>query len=206
MDASARTGLHEHLREASRASHRALDRHRVLAPLMRSDLTAAQYGDALAALHGVYAPLEAEIDRFLATGAAVFDDASRRKLPQAPVARPAARNAGGRSLVAPKPREPGSGGGLPEGIRRARPRDSEVRAGPSAASRRLRRSRPPRRGREAAARRRRVPPPRPASENPRKFLFPRFVIFQRLASKPKSVEPGPYRAPPSISCLFRGPQ
>jgi heme oxygenase len=81
MDPSARSQLHEHLREASRAAHRALDRHRVLAPLVRTDLTAAQYGDALAALHGVYAPLEAAIDGFLATRSVGFAYDSRRKLP-----------------------------------------------------------------------------------------------------------------------------
>ena len=81
MDSTARSELHEHLREASRAAHRSLDRHPVLAPLVRTDLTAAQYGDALAALRGVYAPLEAAIDRFFAARSTAFDYDSRRKLP-----------------------------------------------------------------------------------------------------------------------------
>ena len=75
------TDLHACLREATKGPHRLLDHHPLLAPLVRDDLTLGQYGDALAALYGVYASLEAGIDRFLATVTALFDYQSRRKLP-----------------------------------------------------------------------------------------------------------------------------
>jgi PAS domain S-box-containing protein len=59
-----RSELHDKLREAAKA-HRLVDHHPLLAPLLRHDLTEGQYGAVLAALHGVYAPLEAGIDDFL---------------------------------------------------------------------------------------------------------------------------------------------
>lgn len=47
--------LHRALRDATKLSHHALDRHPLLAPLLTRELTVMQYGAALAALHGVYA-------------------------------------------------------------------------------------------------------------------------------------------------------
>ena len=81
MANSISSELHDRLRQATKASHRLLDHHPLLAPLVRSDVTPEQYGDALAALYGVYAPLESGIDGFLAVRPALFDYHSRRKLP-----------------------------------------------------------------------------------------------------------------------------
>jgi len=53
----------------------------VLAPLIERELTVAQYGLALAALHGVYAQAEAWVLEFLAEHPDLFDYQSRRKLP-----------------------------------------------------------------------------------------------------------------------------
>jgi heme oxygenase len=52
------SALHSRLREATKASHRELDHHPLLMPLMREGLTAQVYGNCLLALHGVYAPME----------------------------------------------------------------------------------------------------------------------------------------------------
>jgi heme oxygenase len=49
-------------------------------PLVRADLTEAQYGNALAALHGVHASTEPGILGLLATMPGVFDYLARRKL------------------------------------------------------------------------------------------------------------------------------
>ncbi|HIJ63040.1 MAG TPA: biliverdin-producing heme oxygenase [Rhodospirillaceae bacterium] len=73
--------LHARLRLATKALHHLLDHHPVVAPLVRDDLTLEHYGDALAALHGIYAPLEAGIDDFLKTTPGLFDYHPRRKLP-----------------------------------------------------------------------------------------------------------------------------
>ena len=81
MATTVRSDLHECLRQATKASHRLLDHHPLLAPLVRSDLTLVQYGDALTALYGVYAPLEEGIDNFLGIRPALFDYHRRRKLP-----------------------------------------------------------------------------------------------------------------------------
>jgi heme oxygenase len=45
-----RSELHDQLRQAAKAPHRLVDHHPLLAPLIRSELTEKQYGDALAAL------------------------------------------------------------------------------------------------------------------------------------------------------------
>jgi len=50
-------------------------------PLLRSDLSAVQYGDALAALHDIYAQAETWVLGFLAQDSGLFDYRSRRKLP-----------------------------------------------------------------------------------------------------------------------------
>ena len=76
-----RRALHERLREATRAPHRLLDHHPLLAPLVRAEVAPAQYGAALAALHGVHAPLEAAITAFLERHPGLMDYAPRRKLP-----------------------------------------------------------------------------------------------------------------------------
>lgn len=81
MISPPRSDLHARLRLATKALHHLLDHHPVVAPLVRDDLTLDQYGDALAALHGVYAPLEAGIDAFLKTMPGLFDYNPRRKLP-----------------------------------------------------------------------------------------------------------------------------
>lgn len=51
--------LHARLREATRAAHHHLDHHPLLAPLLRHDLSLADYARALAALHAPQASLEA---------------------------------------------------------------------------------------------------------------------------------------------------
>lgn len=73
--------LHRVLRDATKLSHHALDRHPLLAPLMTRELTVKQYGAALAALHGVYAQAEDLILAFLDQRPGQFDYRSRRKLP-----------------------------------------------------------------------------------------------------------------------------
>jgi heme oxygenase len=73
--------LQRQLRQATRLAHHALDHHPILAPLLRTDLNVIQYGDALAALHGVYARTEAWVLDFLEHNPGLFDYRSRRKLP-----------------------------------------------------------------------------------------------------------------------------
>jgi len=72
--------LHQRLRQATKQPHHVLDHHPLLAPLIRPDVTVAQYGDALAALHGVQCGAEASILAFLAEHRDVFDYTQRRKL------------------------------------------------------------------------------------------------------------------------------
>lgn len=79
LDASSE--LHHRLRQATKCPHRALDHHPLLAPLVRQDLTVDQYGQALAALHGVHAATEADILSFLKAHPGLFDYHTRRKLP-----------------------------------------------------------------------------------------------------------------------------
>jgi len=73
--------LHLRLRQATKLAHHALDRHPILTPLLRADLSVAQYGDALAALHGVYAQAEDWIRTFLEQHPGLFNYSVRRKLP-----------------------------------------------------------------------------------------------------------------------------
>ena len=80
-DTSPPSELHRLLREATKLPHHSLDHHPVLLPLLRSDLSAVQYGDALAALHNIYAQSEAWVFDFLSQNAGLFDYRSRRKLP-----------------------------------------------------------------------------------------------------------------------------
>lgn len=72
--------LHAQLRQATKSVHHALDHHPLLAPLLRQDLSLAQYGNALAALHGVQVQAEVGIDVFLAAQPGLFDYGPRRKL------------------------------------------------------------------------------------------------------------------------------
>jgi heme oxygenase len=81
MSKTIRSELHDKLRQTAKTPHRLVDHHPLLAPLLRDDLTERQYGDALAALHAVYAPLEAGIDDFLRIRPGLFDYHTRRKLP-----------------------------------------------------------------------------------------------------------------------------
>ncbi|PKU26332.1 biliverdin-producing heme oxygenase [Telmatospirillum siberiense] len=73
--------LHACLREATKGPHRHLDHHRLLAPLVRDDLTVEQYGKALAVLHSVFVPLEDGITRFLGSRPETFDYRLRCKIP-----------------------------------------------------------------------------------------------------------------------------
>ena len=59
--------------------HHDLDHHPLLAPLVGPALSRSKYGDALSALHGVYAPAEAWVMTFLGQHPRLFD--YQRKLP-----------------------------------------------------------------------------------------------------------------------------
>jgi heme oxygenase len=72
-------GLHARLRDATQAAHRALDHHPVLAPLVRADLTRAQYGLALSALHGIQASVESAILDFMVRHPQAFNYVARRR-------------------------------------------------------------------------------------------------------------------------------
>lgn len=52
------------LRDGTREGHRALDRHPLLVPLTRTPLSQADYGRALAALHGPHRAIEAALGAF----------------------------------------------------------------------------------------------------------------------------------------------
>lgn len=80
-DGTSLSQLHRVLRDATKLSHHALDRHPLLAPLLTRELTVMQYGAALAALHGVYAQAEDVCLSFLDEHPGLFDYRSRRKLP-----------------------------------------------------------------------------------------------------------------------------
>jgi len=64
MAEPAFAALAGHLRETTRAAHRALDHHPLLAPLVRPGLGTEDYARALAALHGPHAALEALLAGF----------------------------------------------------------------------------------------------------------------------------------------------
>lgn len=71
--------LHAALRNATKALHDELDHHALLAPLLRKSLTRQQYGEALMALHGIFAVLEEAVwDPATRAG---FDYRDRRKTP-----------------------------------------------------------------------------------------------------------------------------
>jgi heme oxygenase len=73
--------LHEHLRLATKKAHHQLDHHPLLAPLLKTDLSRTQYGNALAALHGIQARSEERIQAFLDQQRDWPDDRLRSRLP-----------------------------------------------------------------------------------------------------------------------------
>lgn len=78
--ASSDSAMHWHLRQATKQPHHLLDHHPMLAPLLRADLTLTQYGNALAALHGIQQRAEDGILAFLDQHPGLFDYQSRRKV------------------------------------------------------------------------------------------------------------------------------
>jgi len=75
-----RNNLHSLLWKATQQGHSRAGRHALLAPLLKHDLSIIQYGDALAALHGIYARLETNIVSYLEQHEILFDYQSRLKL------------------------------------------------------------------------------------------------------------------------------
>ncbi len=59
------SALHTLLRQASKQAHHSLDHHPLLAPLLKPELGAEQYGNVLAALYGVHAAAESLIHTYL---------------------------------------------------------------------------------------------------------------------------------------------
>jgi len=57
--------LRPRLREATKAAHHRIDHHPLMAPLVRGELTASLYGDALLALYSFHAPSERAFTAFL---------------------------------------------------------------------------------------------------------------------------------------------
>ena len=74
------SALHHQLRQATKRPHHVLDHHPLLAPLLRPDLTLAQYGNALASLHGIGQAAETGILAFLAQHPQPFDYQARLKV------------------------------------------------------------------------------------------------------------------------------
>ncbi len=72
--------MHRHLRQATKQPHHVLDHHPLLAPLLQPDLTVVQYGNALAALHGIQQRAEEGILAFLDQHPGLFDYQSRLKV------------------------------------------------------------------------------------------------------------------------------
>lgn len=79
-DASLEPSLPAALRAATRDLHHRLDHHPRLAPLVRPDLNQAEYGQALVALHGLFAPCEARLADYLATHHPAFPYARHCRL------------------------------------------------------------------------------------------------------------------------------
>jgi heme oxygenase len=79
-NAPSNASVHHLLRQATKQPHHMLDHHPLLAPLVRQDLTVVQYGNALAALHGIQRRAEAGILAFLDEHPGVFDYHSRLKV------------------------------------------------------------------------------------------------------------------------------
>ncbi|MES2264445.1 MAG: biliverdin-producing heme oxygenase [Pseudomonadota bacterium] len=81
MPLSTDSALHRRLRQATTNCHRELDRQPLLSRLRDSNVTLVQYGNALAALHGIYLRSEAAILAYLQADPSLFDYQSRRKVP-----------------------------------------------------------------------------------------------------------------------------
>lgn len=81
MSATEPSQFHQCLRQAVKAPHHVLDHHPILTALLADDVSLVGYGNALAALHGIYAQTEFEILRFLEAHPGVFEYAPLRKLP-----------------------------------------------------------------------------------------------------------------------------
>lgn len=75
------SALHQQLRLATKEPHHALDHHPLMARLLAPDISRREYGDALVAMHGVYASAETALLAYLARHPDLFDYAARRKLP-----------------------------------------------------------------------------------------------------------------------------
>lgn len=69
------------LRQATRQCHHALEHHPLLLPLFAPEIGLTEYGNALAALHGLYARSEAAVLQYLQQNPCLFDYRERRKLP-----------------------------------------------------------------------------------------------------------------------------
>lgn len=67
MDANP-AGFSDHIRTETRAAHRAIDHHPLLAPLVRDGITTQAYGDALAALYAPLRTLEAWVTPLTTSG------------------------------------------------------------------------------------------------------------------------------------------
>lgn len=66
MSPATASCLHQRLRRATRAGHAAVNRHPLLLPLLDPALTPVEYGDALAALHGMVSTAERIVVDYLA--------------------------------------------------------------------------------------------------------------------------------------------
>ncbi len=73
--------LQAELRAATRDLHHRLDHHPLLAPLVRSGLSMADYGLALQALFAINAPTEKAISDYIDAQGLPFDYAARRRMP-----------------------------------------------------------------------------------------------------------------------------
>ncbi|MEB0135389.1 biliverdin-producing heme oxygenase [Actimicrobium sp. CCC2.4] len=81
MPAPTPSALHQQLRLATKEPHHALDHHPLMARLLAPHVSRDDYGDALAAMHGIYANAETALLTYLAHHPDLFDYAPRRKLP-----------------------------------------------------------------------------------------------------------------------------
>lgn len=81
MPPSIVSELHHRLRQATMQCHQAVEQHPLLMSLLGSKVGFIQYGNALAALHGIYAQSEAAIFSYIQKCPGLFDYRSRRKLP-----------------------------------------------------------------------------------------------------------------------------
>lgn len=71
--------LHQRLHAATRVGHHALDHHRIMTPLLKPHVGVDDYGNALAALHGIVVLTETAIKAYLQDRPQLFDYAPRCK-------------------------------------------------------------------------------------------------------------------------------